>query len=117
MYQSHDAYTECGLGSSSTSAIVEIVQALGPTSGLYGAKITGGGAGGTVCILGLRTAITTFQQKVVDVYHSKRCRSSISSGDGSSSDSNSSSGDSSSEYPHVFVGSSIGADEFGIQYF
>jgi L-arabinokinase len=105
MYQSHDAYTECGLGSSSTSAIVEIVQALGPSSGLYGAKITGGGAGGTVCILGLRTAITTFQQKVVDVYHTRRCSSS------------SSSSSSSSEYPHVFVGSSIGADEFGIKYF
>ena len=115
MYQSHDAYTECGLGSSSTSAIVEIVQALGPSSGLYGAKITGGGAGGTVCILGLRTAINTFQQHVVDVYHNRRCSgnsdSSSSGGGGSSSRS------SSSEYPHVFVGSSIGADEFGIKYF
>ena len=46
MYQSHDAYTECGLGSSATSQIVDLVRALGPESGLFGAKITGGGAGG-----------------------------------------------------------------------
>jgi L-arabinokinase len=45
MYQSHDSYTECGLGSSATSRIVDLVRDLGPESGLYGAKITGGGAG------------------------------------------------------------------------
>jgi len=105
MYQSHDAYTECGLGSSSTSAIVEIVQELGPISGLYGAKMTGGGAGGTVCILGLRSAIKIFQQNVVDIYYARRCSSNYNS------DSNC------IEYPHVFVGSSLGADAYGIKYF
>ena len=108
MYQSHDAYTECGLGSCATSAIVDIVQSLGSSrnggiSGLFGAKITGGGAGGTVCVLGLRSAVNTFHQDVVDVYYTKHISSSSNS--------------SNCNYPYVFVGSSIGADAFGIRYF
>jgi galactokinase len=51
MYQSHDAYTECGLGSRATSAIV-LVRKLGPESGLFGAS----GAGGTVVVLDLKSA-------------------------------------------------------------
>jgi L-arabinokinase len=52
MYAAHDSYTACGLGSEATDALVNLVKEAGPASGLYGAKITGGGSGGTVAILG-----------------------------------------------------------------
>ena len=51
MYQSHSSYTMCGLGNAYTDEIVQLVKETNPTSGLYGAKITGGGSGGTVCVL------------------------------------------------------------------
>ena len=51
MYQSHASYSACGLGSSGTDALVNLVRAAGTGSGLYGAKITGGGSGGTVAVL------------------------------------------------------------------
>lgn len=52
MYQSHASYSAVGLGSDATDELVRRVRARGPASGLYGAKITGGGSGGTVCVLG-----------------------------------------------------------------
>ncbi len=52
MYQSHASYSACGLGSVATDAIVRAVRQHGPNHGLYGAKITGGGSGGTVAVLG-----------------------------------------------------------------
>jgi galactokinase len=48
----HDSYTACGLASPATDQIVNLVRESGPTTGLYGAKITGGGSGGAVAILG-----------------------------------------------------------------
>jgi L-arabinokinase len=51
MYQSHASYSACGLGSAGTDALVQLVRAAGESSGLYGAKITGGGSGGTVAVL------------------------------------------------------------------
>ncbi len=51
MYQSHVSYSACGLGSQDTDLIVDYVRQAGFQSGLYGAKITGGGGGGTVAIL------------------------------------------------------------------
>jgi L-arabinokinase len=59
MYQSHASYTACGLGSRGTDAIVELVRAEGPANGLYGARITGGGSGGTVAVLGRSDADAT----------------------------------------------------------
>ena len=56
MYQSHASYGACGLGSSGTDRLVEQVRAAGPEAGLYGAKITGGGSGGTVAVLARRGA-------------------------------------------------------------
>ncbi|HYO63788.1 MAG TPA: galactokinase family protein [Pyrinomonadaceae bacterium] len=56
MYLSHESYTACGLGSRGTDEIVRLVRDAGPASGLYGAKITGGGGGGTVAVLGRRDA-------------------------------------------------------------
>ena len=52
MYQSHASYSDCGLGSPGTNGIVELVRQEGPRRGLYGARITGGGSGGTVVVLG-----------------------------------------------------------------
>jgi L-arabinokinase len=52
MYQAHESYSACGLGADATDAIVARVRALGSAHGLYGAKITGGGSGGTVAVLG-----------------------------------------------------------------
>ncbi len=51
MYQSHESYSRCGLGSSATDGLVELAREYGPQNGIYGAKITGGGSGGTVCFL------------------------------------------------------------------
>lgn len=51
MYQSHESYSRCGLGSEATDALVEVVRRAGWACGLYGAKITGGGSGGTVAVL------------------------------------------------------------------
>ena len=56
MYQSHASYSACGLGSNGTDRLVELVRAAGPAAGLYGAKITGGGSGGTVAVLGTQEA-------------------------------------------------------------
>jgi L-arabinokinase len=56
MYQSHASYSACGLGSTGTDRLVELSRAMGPSRGIYGAKITGGGSGGTVAILGRRDA-------------------------------------------------------------
>jgi L-arabinokinase len=52
MYASHASYSACGLGSDGTDLLVEMVAELGAAQGLFGAKITGGGSGGTVAILG-----------------------------------------------------------------
>jgi L-arabinokinase len=51
MYQSHVSYSDCGLGNNVTNRIVHLARAAGPAKGVYGAKITGGGSGGTVCLL------------------------------------------------------------------
>lgn len=62
MYQSHASYSACGLGSTGTDLLVELVRGEGPEHGLYGAKITGGGSGGTVAVLGRRDAGNVIEQ-------------------------------------------------------
>jgi L-arabinokinase len=56
MYQSHGSYSACGLGSEGTDLLVALAKEAGTAQGIYGAKITGGGSGGTVAILGRRDA-------------------------------------------------------------
>jgi len=56
MLQSHASYGACGLGSDGTDLLVKLVIELGADRGLFGAKITGGGSGGTVAVLGTSTA-------------------------------------------------------------
>lgn len=56
MRESHQSYSACGLGSEGTDRLVDLVTEAGPERGLYGAKITGGGSGGTVAVLGTSQA-------------------------------------------------------------
>jgi len=68
MFQSHASYSACGLGSDGTDRLVELVREAGPARGLHGAKITGGGSGGTVAILatrGSRPAIDEIARRYV----------------------------------------------------
>ena len=89
MYQSHASYSACGLGSAGTDRLVELVREAGTAAGLYGAKITGGGSGGTVALLGRRGA----EGAVAEVAR----RYAEETG----------------HTPHVFGGSSPGAASFG----
>jgi len=66
MYQSHESYSLCGLGSDRTNEIVDLVKNI---HGVYGAKITGGGNGGTVCIL-----TDTSGQKTIREIHKSLCK-------------------------------------------
>lgn len=90
MYLSHHAYTDTGLGCRETDLLVELARGLGPRRGIFGAKITGGGAGGTVAVLGRADAEEAFQE-IVDCY---RAETGVDA--------------------YVFRGSSIGADRFGV---
>jgi galactokinase len=56
MYASHASYSRCGLGLPATDRIVEAVRAAGWPKGLVGARVSGGGCGGTVVVLGRRDA-------------------------------------------------------------
>ena len=51
MMQSHASYSAVGLGNERTDEIVEMVRAAGHDKGVYGARISGGGSGGTVVVL------------------------------------------------------------------
>jgi L-arabinokinase len=51
MYESHASYSACGLGSEGTDRLVSLARAAGSARGVHGAKITGGGSGGTVSLL------------------------------------------------------------------
>lgn len=64
MYQAHASYSACGLGSRGTDRLVDLVAQAGPAQGLYGAKITGGGSGGTVVVLAKRDADAQVQEIV-----------------------------------------------------
>ncbi len=52
MYASHWSYGQrCGMGSIETDVLTNFIRKRGPGRGLYGAKVTGGGCGGTVAVL------------------------------------------------------------------
>lgn len=76
MYQSHASYGACGLGTAGTDRLVALVREAGPAAGLYGAKITGGGSGGTVAVLagrGARDAV----ERISRIYASETGRPSL----------------------------------------
>lgn len=86
MYESHKSYTACGLGADGTDLLVELVR---QSNNLYGAKITGGGSGGTVAVLGRRGADADIK-KIAEDYALKT-----------------------GYQPYIFSGSSTGAATFG----
>jgi L-arabinokinase len=51
MYQSHASYSAVGLGNEATDRIVERARTAGTARGVYGARVSGGGSGGTVVVL------------------------------------------------------------------
>ena len=57
MYESHAGYSRCGLGVPRTDEIVDAVRAAGSEHGLVGARISGGGSGGAVVVLGRPEAL------------------------------------------------------------
>lgn len=91
MFQSHWSYSECGLGCDATDLLIQLVREECGPGKLYGAKITGGGGGGTVAVFGARDAEPCFRS-IVQKYAKARGFS-----------------------PYVFEGSSMGADRFGIR--
>ena len=91
MYGSHASYSACGLGSDGTDLLVDMVREAGPAAGLYGAKITGGGSGGTVAILG-RTGAGEAVAEIARRYREATGRE-----------------------PYLFAGSSPGACHVGVR--
>ena len=62
MYASHWSYGHrIGLGARETNLIVSLARQAGPAAGIYGAKITGGGSGGTVALLAAPDARPTVE--------------------------------------------------------
>lgn len=51
LYESHAGYSAMGLGTAETDAMVATIREHGAKHGFYGARISGGGCGGTVVIL------------------------------------------------------------------
>ena len=93
MYESHASYGDrLDLGSPETDLLVSLVREQGPAKSLYGAKITGGGAGGTVAVLsGAGSADAETALKWVCAEYERRT----------------------GVQPRVFTGSSPGAVAFG----
>ena len=70
MLRSHRSYGDrCGLGTPETDMLVELLMAHGSAhGGIYGAKITGGGGGGTVAVLGTGSDLQRHLEAVAVAY-------------------------------------------------
>ena len=95
MYDAHTSYsTRLDLGSPETDLLVHLIRERGEARGLFGAKITGGGAGGTVAVLLADTPEAHLAlAEVCDAYEAQI-----------------------GVAPRAFVGSGPGALEFGAKY-
>ncbi|XP_022731410.1 L-arabinokinase-like isoform X2 [Durio zibethinus] len=98
LYQCHYSYSACGLGSDGTERLVQLVQEMqhdkvsrGEDGTLYGAKITGGGSGGTVCVIGRNSLRSS--QHILDIQQRYKSATGY--------------------LPFIFEGSSPGAGKFG----
>lgn len=98
MYQCHYSYSACGLGSDGTDRLVHLVQEMqhsrktkADERTLYGAKITGGGSGGTVCTIGRNCLRSTGQ--ILEIQQRYKAATGY--------------------MPFLFEGSSPGAGKFG----
>jgi len=91
MYGAHESYRDnCHLSTDEVDFLVESVRKRGAKSGLYGAKITGGGTGGTVAVFGKLAALKEHIPQIAEEY-SRRI----------------------GVMPDIFEGTSPGAIEFG----
>jgi galactokinase len=91
MYGAHESYRDnCQLSVDEVDFLVEAVRKRGPKSGLYGAKITGGGTGGTVAVFGKLESLKEHIPQIATEY-SRRVGA----------------------MPDIFEGTSPGAMEFG----
>ncbi len=91
MYGAHESYRDnCRLSVEEVDFLVESVRKRGAKSGLYGAKITGGGTGGTVAVFGKLDALREHVPQIARDY-SRRI----------------------GMMPDIFEGTSPGAIEFG----
>ncbi|KAI4316185.1 hypothetical protein L6164_024189 [Bauhinia variegata] len=98
LYQCHYSYNACGLGSDGTDRLVQLVQdfqhstaSISEGGTLSGAKITGGGSGGTVCVIG-RNCLKSSEQILEVQRRYKKATGYL---------------------PFIFEGSSPGAGKFG----
>lgn len=66
LFESHQGYSDIGLGTPETDAMVAAVQSLGPEAGFYGARVSGGGSGGTVVVLLDEAALPRLGQLAAD---------------------------------------------------
>jgi L-arabinokinase len=95
MYAAHESYRDnCRLSVDEVDFLVEAVRRRGAKLGLYGAKITGGGTGGTVAVFGKLSALKEEIPKIA-VEYSRRI----------------------GMMPDIFEGTSSGAMEFGANRF
>ena len=91
MYGAHESYRDnCQLSAPEVNFLVEAVRKRGPENGLYGAKITGGGTGGTVAVFGKTGALKELIPQIA-VEYSRRIGA----------------------MPDIFEGTSPGAIEYG----
>ena len=91
MYGAHESYAKnCNLSVPEVDFLVEAVRKRGPKNGLYGAKITGGGTGGTVAVFGEIAALKEHIPHIATEY-SRRVGA----------------------MPDIFEGTSPGAIQFG----
>ncbi|WP_158277651.1 hypothetical protein [Opitutus sp. ER46] len=91
MYGAHASYRDnCRLSTAEVDFLVEAVRKRGAEAGLFGAKITGGGTGGTVAVFG-RTDALKLHLPQIALEYSRRVGA----------------------MPDIFDGSSPGAVEFG----
>jgi L-arabinokinase len=91
MYGAHESYRDnCRLSVDEVDFLVEAVRKRGTKGGLYGAKITGGGTGGTVAVLGRLDALRQHIPQIA-VEYSRRI----------------------GVMPDIFEGTSPGAIQFG----
>lgn len=91
MYAAHESYrVNCQLSTPEVDFLVEAVRKRGTGAGLFGAKITGGGTGGTVAVFGREEALAKHIPQIATEY-SRRVGCT----------------------PDIFEGTSPGAAEFG----
>ncbi|XP_015971773.1 L-arabinokinase [Arachis duranensis] len=98
LYQCHYSYSACGLGSDATDRLVHLVQEVQHSAAskaedttLCGAKITGGGSGGTVCVIG-RNCLKSGEQ-IIEIQQRYKKQTGY--------------------LPFIFEGSSPGSGKFG----